>query len=102
MAKPPDSTLSGLFLISCRVGPTKYSRRKASIPRRFRPCARPTRKIAASMPPPRSHPQMRGVEPAPALTPDQAVDRLIIAGTAAQCRDRLAELFKLAAQHSFN
>jgi alkanesulfonate monooxygenase SsuD/methylene tetrahydromethanopterin reductase-like flavin-dependent oxidoreductase (luciferase family) len=44
----------------------------------------------------------RGVDAAAALTPDQAVDRLIIAGTAAQCRDRLAELFKLAAQHSFN
>jgi alkanesulfonate monooxygenase SsuD/methylene tetrahydromethanopterin reductase-like flavin-dependent oxidoreductase (luciferase family) len=44
----------------------------------------------------------RGVDAAAALTPDHAVDRLIIAGTAAQCRDRLAELFKLAAQHSFN
>jgi alkanesulfonate monooxygenase SsuD/methylene tetrahydromethanopterin reductase-like flavin-dependent oxidoreductase (luciferase family) len=44
----------------------------------------------------------RGVDAAAALTPDPAVDRLIIAGTAAQCRDRLAELFKLAAQHSFD
>lgn len=44
----------------------------------------------------------RGVDAAAALTPDHAVDRLIIAGTATQCRDRLADLFKLAAQHNFN
>lgn len=44
----------------------------------------------------------RGVDAAAALTPDHAVDRLIIAGTAAQCRERLAHLFALAARHGFN
>ena len=44
----------------------------------------------------------RGVDAAAALTPDHAVDRLIIAGTAAQCRERLADLFTLAARHGFN
>jgi alkanesulfonate monooxygenase SsuD/methylene tetrahydromethanopterin reductase-like flavin-dependent oxidoreductase (luciferase family) len=44
----------------------------------------------------------RGVDAAAALTPDHAVDRLIIAGTAAQCRERLADLFTLAATHRFN
>jgi alkanesulfonate monooxygenase SsuD/methylene tetrahydromethanopterin reductase-like flavin-dependent oxidoreductase (luciferase family) len=44
----------------------------------------------------------RGVDTAAALTPDHAVDRLIIAGTAAQCRSRLDELFKLAARHHFS
>jgi len=29
------------------------------------------------------------------------VDRLIIAGTAAECSDRIAELFALAARHGF-
>ena len=44
----------------------------------------------------------RGVDDAAALTPDQAVDRLIIAGTPAQCMDRLRELFSLAARHGFS
>jgi alkanesulfonate monooxygenase SsuD/methylene tetrahydromethanopterin reductase-like flavin-dependent oxidoreductase (luciferase family) len=44
----------------------------------------------------------RGVDAAAALTPDHAVDRLIIAGTAAQCRSRLDELFNLAARHNFS
>ena len=43
----------------------------------------------------------RGVDAAAAMTPDDAVDRLIIAGTAAQCLDRLRELFSLAARHGF-
>jgi alkanesulfonate monooxygenase SsuD/methylene tetrahydromethanopterin reductase-like flavin-dependent oxidoreductase (luciferase family) len=44
----------------------------------------------------------RGVDAAAALTPDHAVDRLIIAGTASQCRGRLDELFMLAARHHFD
>jgi alkanesulfonate monooxygenase SsuD/methylene tetrahydromethanopterin reductase-like flavin-dependent oxidoreductase (luciferase family) len=44
----------------------------------------------------------RGVDAAAALTPDDAVDRLIIAGTPAQCMDRLGRLFALAARHGFN
>jgi 5,10-methylenetetrahydromethanopterin reductase len=43
----------------------------------------------------------RGVDYAASLTPDEAVDRLIIAGTAAQCIDRIAELFSLAARDEF-
>src|ERR687892_557077 len=34
-------------------------------------------------------------------TPDEAVDRLIIAGTPAQCIERFAELFSFAARHEF-
>lgn len=44
----------------------------------------------------------RGVDVAAALTPDDAVDRLIIAGTPDQCIDRLRELFTLAARHGFS
>ena len=44
----------------------------------------------------------RGVDDASSLTPDEAVDRLIIAGTPAQCIERLRELFSLAAQHDFS
>jgi alkanesulfonate monooxygenase SsuD/methylene tetrahydromethanopterin reductase-like flavin-dependent oxidoreductase (luciferase family) len=44
----------------------------------------------------------RGVDAAAALTPDQAVDRLIIAGTPAQCLDRLRELFSLASRYGFS
>jgi alkanesulfonate monooxygenase SsuD/methylene tetrahydromethanopterin reductase-like flavin-dependent oxidoreductase (luciferase family) len=43
----------------------------------------------------------RGVDYAVALTPDQAVDRLIIAGTPAQCTERIAEMFSLAARDEF-
>ncbi len=44
----------------------------------------------------------RGVDEAAALTPDDAVDRLIIAGTPAQCMDRLGQLFAVAARHGFS
>ena len=44
----------------------------------------------------------RGVDDAAALTPDDAVDRLIITGTPAQCLDRLRELFSLAERHGFS
>src|SRR5436190_4785793 len=43
----------------------------------------------------------RGVDCAASLTPDEAVDRLIIAGTPAQCEERIAELLSLAARHGF-
>ena len=44
----------------------------------------------------------RGVDYAASLTPDEAVDRLIIAGTPAQCLERVAELFALAARDGFS
>ncbi len=44
----------------------------------------------------------RGVDAAAALTPDEAVDRLIIAGTPGECIDRFRELFSLAARHGFS
>ncbi|HYA29689.1 MAG TPA: LLM class flavin-dependent oxidoreductase [Acidobacteriota bacterium] len=44
----------------------------------------------------------RGVDYAAALTPDHAVDRLIINGTPAQCVERLRELFSLAVRHGFS
>ena len=44
----------------------------------------------------------RGIDVAAALTPDDAVDRLIIAGTPEQCVERLRELFSLAARHGFS
>jgi alkanesulfonate monooxygenase SsuD/methylene tetrahydromethanopterin reductase-like flavin-dependent oxidoreductase (luciferase family) len=43
----------------------------------------------------------RGVDYASGLTPDEAVDRLIIAGTPAQCIERIAELFALAGRDGF-
>jgi 5,10-methylenetetrahydromethanopterin reductase len=43
----------------------------------------------------------RGVDHAASLTPNEAVDRLIIAGTPAQCIERFAELFSFAARHAF-
>jgi 5,10-methylenetetrahydromethanopterin reductase len=43
----------------------------------------------------------RGVDYAASLTPDEAVDRLIIAGTPAQCTERIAEMFALAARDEF-
>ena len=43
----------------------------------------------------------RGVDYAASLTPDEAVDRLIIAGTPAQCTERIAEMFSLAARDEF-
>jgi alkanesulfonate monooxygenase SsuD/methylene tetrahydromethanopterin reductase-like flavin-dependent oxidoreductase (luciferase family) len=45
--------------------------------------------------------QNRGVDHAASLTPDEAVDRLIIAGTPGQCIERFAQLFSLAARHEF-
>jgi alkanesulfonate monooxygenase SsuD/methylene tetrahydromethanopterin reductase-like flavin-dependent oxidoreductase (luciferase family) len=45
--------------------------------------------------------QNRGVDYAASITPDQAVERLIIAGTPAQCGERIAELFSFAARHGF-
>ena len=44
----------------------------------------------------------RGVDYAASLTPDDAVDRLIIAGTPEQCIGRLRELFSVAVQHGFS
>ena len=44
----------------------------------------------------------RGVDDASSLTPDQAVDRLIIAGNAEQCAEKLRRLFSLAARHRFS
>jgi 5,10-methylenetetrahydromethanopterin reductase len=49
----------------------------------------------------RAYAENRGVDYAASLTPDEAVDRLIIAGTAAQCSERMAELFSLAARDGF-
>jgi len=43
----------------------------------------------------------RGVDDAASLTPDEAVDRLIIAGTPAQCLERIGELFSLAVRDGF-
>ena len=50
----------------------------------------------------RAYAENRGVDYAASLTPDEAVDRLIIAGTPAQCMGRLAELFSLAAREDFS
>jgi 5,10-methylenetetrahydromethanopterin reductase len=44
----------------------------------------------------------RGVDYAASLTPDEAVDRLIIAGTPANCVGRIAEMFALAARDGFS
>jgi len=44
----------------------------------------------------------RGVDYAASLTPDEAVDRLIIAGTPGECLGRIAELFALAARDGFS
>src|SRR5262245_53129975 len=49
----------------------------------------------------RAYVENRGVDYAASLTPDEAVDRLIISGTAAQCSERIAELFSLAARDGF-
>jgi 5,10-methylenetetrahydromethanopterin reductase len=49
----------------------------------------------------RAYAENRGVDYAASLTPDATVDRLIIAGTAAQCSERIAELFSLAARDEF-
>lgn len=49
----------------------------------------------------RAYAANRGVDYAAGLTPDQAVERLIIAGTPAECRERIAALFSLAARHGF-
>ncbi len=44
----------------------------------------------------------RGVDYAASLTPDEAVDCLIIAGTPAECLERIAEMFALAARDGFS
>jgi 5,10-methylenetetrahydromethanopterin reductase len=49
----------------------------------------------------RAYAENRGVDHAASLTPDEAVDRLIIAGTPEQCIGRIAELFSLAARDQF-
>ncbi len=49
----------------------------------------------------RAYAENRGVDYAASLTPDEAVDRLVISGTPAQCTARIAELFSLAAQEEF-
>jgi 5,10-methylenetetrahydromethanopterin reductase len=49
----------------------------------------------------RAYAENRGVDYAAGLTPDEAVERLIIAGTPAECRERIATLFALAARHGF-
>src|SRR6266550_592858 len=49
----------------------------------------------------RAYAENLGVDYAVSLTPDEAVDRLIIAGTPAQCTERIAELFSLAACDGF-
>jgi 5,10-methylenetetrahydromethanopterin reductase len=49
----------------------------------------------------RAYAENRGVDYAASLTPDEVVDRLIIAGTAAECTQRIAELFSLAAGNGF-
>ena len=41
----------------------------------------------------RAYAENRGVDYAASLTPNEAVDRLIIAGTPAQCGERIAEIF---------
>lgn len=43
----------------------------------------------------------RGVDYAASLTPDEAVDRLIISGAPEQCIGRLRELFSMAVRHGF-
>jgi 5,10-methylenetetrahydromethanopterin reductase len=43
----------------------------------------------------------RGIDYAASLTPDEAVDRLIIAGTPTECMDRIGELFSFAARYGF-
>lgn len=50
----------------------------------------------------RAYAENRGVDYAAALTSDDAVDRLIIAGTADECLDRLRHLFQLGARHGFS
>ena len=49
----------------------------------------------------RAYAENRGVDYAASLTPDDAVERLIIAGTPAECRERLGDLFSLAARERF-
>jgi 5,10-methylenetetrahydromethanopterin reductase len=44
----------------------------------------------------------RGVDYASSLTPDEAVDRLIISGAPEDCIGRLQKLFELAARHGFS
>jgi 5,10-methylenetetrahydromethanopterin reductase len=50
----------------------------------------------------RAYDENRGVDYASSLTPDHAVDRLIIAGSPEQCVRRLGDLFALAAGHDFS
>ena len=50
----------------------------------------------------RAYAENRGVDYASSLTPDEAVDRLIISGTPGECIGRLRNLFQLASQHGFS
>jgi alkanesulfonate monooxygenase SsuD/methylene tetrahydromethanopterin reductase-like flavin-dependent oxidoreductase (luciferase family) len=49
----------------------------------------------------RAYAENRGVDYAASLTPDHAVDQLIIAGTPKQCLPRLAECFAFASREGF-
>ena len=49
----------------------------------------------------KAYAENRGVDYAASLTPDDAMDRLIITGTPKQCTERIAELFSLAARDGF-
>jgi alkanesulfonate monooxygenase SsuD/methylene tetrahydromethanopterin reductase-like flavin-dependent oxidoreductase (luciferase family) len=49
----------------------------------------------------KAYAENRGVDYAASLTPDEAVDRLIIAGTPGQCLERIRELFSLAVDQGF-
>jgi alkanesulfonate monooxygenase SsuD/methylene tetrahydromethanopterin reductase-like flavin-dependent oxidoreductase (luciferase family) len=50
----------------------------------------------------RAYAENRGVDYASSLTPDDAVDRLIIAGNSDQCVERLRDLFSLAVRNHFS
>lgn len=50
----------------------------------------------------KAYAENRGIDYAASLTPDEAVDRLIIAGTPEQRIGRIAEMFHLAAGQGFS
>jgi 5,10-methylenetetrahydromethanopterin reductase len=50
----------------------------------------------------RAYAENRGVDYASSLTPDDAVDRLIIAGSFEQCAEKLRDLFALAVRNQFS
>jgi 5,10-methylenetetrahydromethanopterin reductase len=49
----------------------------------------------------RAYAQNRGVDYAASLTPEEAVDRLVVAGTPKECIERISELFSTGAKHEF-